>query len=227
MPHPTAVYLICVADKKWITWHLLQTEPTYFGDSVFSSSPLRSHPTLMTAQREGDFCVVTWFDATKSSPLAAGAARVRLEHGGKFAFANREYAVWTQIEDAPWGEFSLPCTPEVLYELDSMTYEQRLDAAHRFLSSPNGGGDWYDEFVLTTGFVAYRDGKIPRARDITVTRVDDGFLLSWEVRVWNMFSETWLPNRECQKFTRLVRGGDLLLLRDFHTILSHLPAEMS
>ena len=126
MPHPTAVYLICVADKKWITWHLLQTEPTYFGDSVFSSSPLRSHPTLMTAQREGDFCVVTWFDATKSSPLAAGAARVRLEHGGKFAFANREYAVWTQIEDAPWGEFSLLTRAQAMPALSSACWVPRV-----------------------------------------------------------------------------------------------------
>ncbi len=222
MARHTTVYLILVVDGKWVTWHTLAEDPKYFGKSVVSGRPIHL-PTWMTAQREGDLCVVFWRDAPLPSPLPTGSTQAKLAHGAKFTFGTTECTVWCQVADAPWGENAVGSPSEVLHQLDAMDDAQRVAAAHRFLELPTAARRWHEDFVKATGFVACRDGRTPKARSCNLLRVEDGYDLRWDATIWDMFNGIWVPDRESASFARVVRGIDLVLLRDCATVLTQIP----
>ena len=218
----TTVYLVLVVEGKWVAWHTLAEDPTYFGKNVVTRRPDTIH-TWMTAQREGECCVVFWRDAPLPSPLPNGSTQAKLAHGAKFTFGTTECVVWSQLADAPWAKSGVGTPSEVLHQLDAMDDAQRVAASHRFLELPTAARRWHEDFVKATGFVVERGGRTPKARSCELLRVEDGYDLRWDATIWDKFAEIWVPDRESASFSRVVRGVDLVLLRDCATILTQIP----
>ena len=226
MADESVVYLVPVGSKPNETGFLrLTAEPYYHGEYAMSGSPLVGLETWYTSCARGALCVLNWVATSRESPFPNGVRELLLGHSETVQMKGRTYLAYVEPAGAACNQ-ALPDRPSydaaALATLDGLTDDQRRAATERFLGLPYTRRAWEAEFKRTTGFVQYRDGKVPYARRTALRRTDGILRLQFEVAVFDLFQDGWPPGPE-MTFEWKLQAYDLEMLTACATSLSILP----
>lgn len=222
------VYLVTVGSKPNETGFLpLQEQPVYHGEYGMSGSPRARLQTWYSSRARDDRCVLEWLATSFDSPFPDGAREIVLGQGELVQMRGHTFLVYVERLGAVCNQVS-PERPlydaAALATLNGLPADPRRAAVRRFLYLPYTRRAWENEFSRTTGFVPFRDGKVPRIRS-TALQHDQGVLrLQFEVAVLNLFRDAWLPGPSMTLAWKL-QAYDLEMLTACATFLSILPVD--
>jgi hypothetical protein len=219
------VYLVTIVGP-WVTWRDLGAGTTYYADIIVSGSIVPGHEPRFSATQDSERCVVSWQREPSASPFRDRAVRAALSHGDHFEIGDTTYLVYVEDSAAWWADAPAVADARdaaVLDELRQLQDHALVVAARRFLALPYTSAWWSAEFDSRTGFVQYRDGRVPRPRACKVAFVDNAVRLRWDVAIWDLAKQAWAAGREQASFERDVTGRSLVTLLDCATRLVGIP----
>ena len=91
----------------------------------------------------------------------------------------------------------------------------------RFAQLPYVAAALYDHFVAVTGFVQYRDGRVPRVRTSEIVRASDGARIHAALAICSLFSGAWSAPETTLE--RRLGPIDIAAIVDCATRLSAIP----
>ncbi|EKE77057.1 hypothetical protein [Gallaecimonas xiamenensis] len=167
----------------------------------------------LSIRRQGQSLLLQWNSVALPSPFPDGARQCRLGHGQFLPYPARGLlGFWCKAHYQGAGD---QAAMDALSALKGLPDNALRAACLRYLGMKDMSLRWVRDFTYKAAFIQCRNGKVPKIRTLNVTREAIGIQLALEVVVWDMFSQSWMPDRGRADLTLMVEGIELVKLYDF------------